>query len=71
MSVACRKFSAGIANIRFAVDQMRKIEPNADFDRLTVVGHSMGGDISMYFRQDVSRPNQEGRDARQSARCHS
>jgi alpha/beta hydrolase family protein len=39
----------GIANIRFAVDQMRKIEPNADFDRLTVVGHSMGGDISMYF----------------------
>ena len=39
----------GIANIRFAVDQMRKIELNADFDRLTVVGHSMGGDISMYF----------------------
>jgi hypothetical protein len=39
----------GIANISFAVDQMRKIEPNADFDRLTVVGHSMGGDISMYF----------------------
>jgi hypothetical protein len=39
----------GIANIRFAVDQMKKVQPNADFDRLTVVGHSMGGDISMYF----------------------
>jgi pimeloyl-ACP methyl ester carboxylesterase len=39
----------GIANIRFAVDEMRKIQPNADFDRMTIVGHSMGGDISMYF----------------------
>src|SRR6266403_3759297 len=39
----------GIANIRFAVDEMKKVEPNADYDRLTMVGHSMGGDISMYF----------------------
>ncbi len=39
----------GIANIRFAVEEMRKIRPNADFDRMTIVGHSMGGDISMYF----------------------
>jgi hypothetical protein len=39
----------GVANIRFAVDEMKKVEPNADFDRLTIVGHSMGGDISMYF----------------------
>jgi pimeloyl-ACP methyl ester carboxylesterase len=39
----------GVANIKFAVEQMRKIQPNADYDRLTMVGHSMGGDISMYF----------------------
>src|SRR5437588_11694254 len=39
----------GIANIRFAVEEMKKVEPNADYDHLTVVGHSMGGDISMYF----------------------
>jgi alpha/beta hydrolase fold len=39
----------GIANIRFAVDEMQKVQPNADYDRLTIVGHSMGGDISMYF----------------------
>jgi pimeloyl-ACP methyl ester carboxylesterase len=39
----------GIANIRFAVEEMKKIEPNADYDHLTVVGHSMGGDISVYF----------------------
>jgi hypothetical protein len=43
------QYQRGIANIRFAVDQMKKIEPNADYDRLTMVGHSNGGDISMYF----------------------
>jgi hypothetical protein len=39
----------GVANIRFAVEEMKKIQPNADYDHLTVVGHSMGGDITMYF----------------------
>src|SRR6202171_4102735 len=39
----------GIANIRFAVDEMKKVQANADYDHLTVVGHSMGGDITMYF----------------------
>jgi hypothetical protein len=43
------QYQRGIANIRFAVDQLKKIEPNADYDRLTMVGHSNGGDISMYF----------------------
>src|SRR5262245_3220104 len=42
----------GVANIKFAVEQMRKIQPNADYDRLTMVGHSMGGDISMYFAKE-------------------
>lgn len=39
----------GVANIKFAVEQMKKVQPNADYDHLTMVGHSMGGDISMYF----------------------
>jgi hypothetical protein len=39
----------GVANIHFAVDEMKKVQPNADYDRLTMVGHSMGGDITMYF----------------------
>jgi hypothetical protein len=39
----------GVANIKFAVEELRKLQPNADFDRLTMVGHSNGGDISMYF----------------------
>ena len=39
----------GVANIHFAVSEMKKIQPNADYDKLTMVGHSMGGDITMYF----------------------
>jgi len=39
----------GVANIHFAVGEMKKIQPSADYDKLTMVGHSMGGDISMYF----------------------
>ena len=39
----------GVANIKFAVEEMKKVQPNADYNKLTMVGHSMGGDISMYF----------------------
>jgi hypothetical protein len=39
----------GVANIKFAVEQMKDVQPNADYDHITVVGHSMGGDITMYF----------------------
>jgi alpha/beta hydrolase fold len=39
----------GVANIHFAIHEMKKVQPNADFERVTMVGHSMGGDITMYF----------------------
>jgi len=39
----------GIANIMFVIDEMRKYQPNADYRHLTMVGHSNGGDLSMYF----------------------
>jgi len=42
----------GVANIRFAVEEMRKVQPNADYSKITMVGHSMGGDISMYFAKE-------------------
>ncbi len=38
-----------VANIRFAIDEMKQVEPNADYDHLTMIGHSNGGDVSMYF----------------------
>jgi len=43
------QYHRGVANIRFALDELKKIRPNADYDHLTMVGHSNGGDISMYF----------------------
>jgi pimeloyl-ACP methyl ester carboxylesterase len=42
-------YQRGIANIAFSLEEMKAIEPNADYDRLTMVGHSNGGDISMYY----------------------
>jgi hypothetical protein len=42
-------YERGEANILFVVGQLRKLQPNADYDHLTLVGHSNGGDISMYF----------------------
>src|ERR1700681_537432 len=43
------QYLRGVANIKFAVEEMQKVQPNADYERLTMVGHSNGGDISMYF----------------------
>ena len=43
------QYNRGIANIMFVIDEMRKYQPNADYRHLTMVGHSNGGDLSMYF----------------------
>jgi pimeloyl-ACP methyl ester carboxylesterase len=43
------QYQRDITNIKFAVDEMKKVQPNADYDRLTMVGHSMGADVSLYF----------------------
>jgi pimeloyl-ACP methyl ester carboxylesterase len=43
------QYNRGIANIMFAIDQLKKLQPNSDYRHLTMVGHSNGGDISMYF----------------------
>jgi alpha/beta hydrolase fold len=36
------------ANILFTLDQLQKLQPHAQYDHLTLVGHSNGGDVSMY-----------------------
>ena len=43
------QYERDIANIRFAIDEMKQVQPNADYDHLTMVGHSMGADVSLYF----------------------
>jgi hypothetical protein len=42
-------YQRGVENILFAIKELKKIQPNSDYDHLTMVGHSNGGDISMYF----------------------
>src|ERR1700694_3256953 len=49
MSAVCRSTSAALPTSAFAVEEMKKVQPNADYDHLTIVGHSNGGDISVYF----------------------
>jgi pimeloyl-ACP methyl ester carboxylesterase len=43
------QYQRGITNIKFAIEEMKKLQPNADYSKLTMVGHSNGGDIAMYF----------------------
>ena len=40
------------ANILFVVGQLKKMQPHADYDHLTMVGHSNGGDVAMYFAKE-------------------
>ena len=42
-------YEKGEANILFVVGELKKRQPNADYDHLTLVGHSNGGDTAMYF----------------------
>jgi hypothetical protein len=44
-------YEKGEANILFAMQELKKIEPNADYRDLLMIGHSNGGDIAMYFAQ--------------------
>jgi hypothetical protein len=41
------------ANILLVVKQLKKIEPRANYSQLTLVGHSNGGDVSMFFAQQL------------------
>jgi pimeloyl-ACP methyl ester carboxylesterase len=43
------QYDRGIFNIKFAVEELQKLYPDADYHHLTLIGHSNGGDISMYF----------------------
>lgn len=41
-------YERGEANILFVLGQLKKLQPNADYDHLTLVGHSNGGDVAMF-----------------------
>src|ERR1700726_4988821 len=45
-------YEKGEANILVVLEQLKKLQPNADYDHLTLVGHSNGGDTAMYFAKE-------------------
>src|SRR5215471_16940232 len=45
-------YKRGEANILFVLGELKRLQPNADYDRLTLVGHSNGGDIAMYCAKE-------------------
>jgi hypothetical protein len=42
-------YERGAQNIFFAIDEIKKRYPELDYTKLTMIGHSNGGDISMFF----------------------
>jgi Platelet-activating factor acetylhydrolase, isoform II len=42
-------YNRGAFNILFAIEELKKHYPNADYRHLTLIGHSNGGDMSMFF----------------------
>ena len=44
-------YERGEANILFVLSELKKLQPHADYDDLVLLGHSNGGDISMFFAQ--------------------
>jgi len=45
-------YKRGEANILFVLGELKKIQPNADYDHLTLIGHSNGGDIAMFCAKE-------------------
>src|SRR5260370_94523 len=41
-------YERGEANILFVVQALTKMQPNADYNHLTLVGHSNGGEVAMF-----------------------
>src|SRR6202022_2655060 len=45
-------YEKGEANILFVLGELKKLQPNADYAHLTLVGHSNGGDIAMFCAKE-------------------
>lgn len=39
----------GVANILFVIEEFKKLKPELNWSKMTVIGHSNGGDIAMMF----------------------
>ncbi|MGO4717215.1 alpha/beta hydrolase family protein [Bradyrhizobium sp. 2TAF24] len=45
-------YERGVTNVMFTIGEMKKRIAYADYDKLMMVGHSNGGDISMFFAKE-------------------
>jgi hypothetical protein len=45
-------YKKGEANILCVLSEMKQYHPNADYEHLTLIGHSNGGDTAMYFAKE-------------------
>jgi hypothetical protein len=45
-------YERGEANILFVLGQLKNLQPNAEYDQLTLVGHSNGGDVAMFCAKE-------------------
>src|SRR3974390_514464 len=45
-------YKRGEANILFVLGELKRLKPNAEYNHLTLVGHSNGGDIAMFCAKE-------------------
>jgi len=45
----------GVKNILFTINEMKQIRPDLDWDNVSLVGHSNGGDMAMLFAKEYSQ----------------
>ncbi|KAB0302376.1 hypothetical protein, partial [Klebsiella pneumoniae] len=45
-------YERGVTNVMFTIGEMKKRIAYADYDKLMMVGHSNGGDISTFFAKE-------------------
>ena len=50
------------ANILFVLNELKRRQENADYDHITLVGHSNGGDVSMYVARQRSEERRVGKE---------
>ena len=49
MQTRMPNWEGGVSNIYFTIQEFKKLKPQLDWDKLILIGHSNGGDMTMLF----------------------
>lgn len=49
METRMPNWERGVENITFAINEFKKLKPEVNWNNLTIIGHSNGGDMAMLF----------------------